>query len=56
MLNTRPPEINDDYPGLIVPEVMRKTQLEIIDMVEKGEFEQTNQNRAGCAKAEQVRK
>lgn len=39
-MNQRPPRINDDYPGLIVPEVMCKTQLEIIEMVENGTFKQ----------------
>ena len=57
-MNQRPPRINDDYPGLIVPEAMCKTQLEIIEMVEKGEFPDAtlNQDRAGCAKADQVHK
>ena len=38
-MNQRPPRINDDYPGIIVPEVMCKTQMEIIEMVENGTFE-----------------
>lgn len=37
-MNQRPPRINDDYPGLIVPEVMCKTQMEIIEMVDNGIF------------------
>ena len=52
-MNTRPPEINDDYPGLIVPEVMRKTQLEIIEMVEKGTFKD-EYTRTAQAKTEAV--
>ena len=54
-MNARPPRFNPDYPGFIVPEVMCKTQLEIIELVEAGTFKQTNQDRAGCAKADQVR-
>ena len=37
-MNTRPPRFNPDYPGFIVPEVMCKTQMEIIEMVEQGTF------------------
>jgi len=37
-MNQRPPRFNPDYPGFIVPEVMCRSQLEIIDMVEKGTF------------------
>jgi len=37
-MNTRPPRFNPDYPGFIVPEVMCKTQLEIIEMVNNGTF------------------
>lgn len=55
-MNTRPPRFNPDYPGFIVPEVMCKTQLEIIEMVDNGTFEQTNQDRASCTKADEVRK
>lgn len=57
-MNQRPPRINDDYPGLIVPEAMCKTQLEIIEMVEKGEFPNATLTRTAQAKTEavQVRK
>ncbi len=55
-MNMRPPRFNPDYPGFIVPEVMCKTQMEIIDMVDNGTFKQTNQDRASCTKAEEVRK
>lgn len=57
-MNQRPPRINDDYPGFIVPEAMCKTQLEIIEMVEKGEFPDATLTRTAQAKtkAVQVRK
>lgn len=37
-MNKRPPRFNPDYPEFIVPDVMCKTQMEIIDMVEAGTF------------------
>lgn len=57
-LNQRPPRINDDYPGIIVPEVMCKTQMEIIEMIEKGEFPDATLTRTAQANTEavQVRK
>lgn len=33
-----PSEINDDYPGLVVPQQMLKSQTEIMDIMERGEF------------------
>lgn len=36
--NGRPPKINPDYPGMEVPDVMLKSQAEIMDMAEKGEL------------------
>jgi hypothetical protein len=57
-MNTRPPRFNPDYPGFIVPEVMCKTQMEIIEMVEKGEFPDATLTRTAQANTEavQVRK
>lgn len=33
-----PPKVNDDYPGMELPEAYGKSQLDIIDMMEKGDF------------------
>lgn len=38
--DTRPPRFNEDYPGMVVPEAMCRSQLDIIELVERGTFKQ----------------
>ena len=49
-------EINDEYPGLVVPDIYNKTQLEILAMVEENGIFKPAQAEAETKKAEEAPK